>query len=76
MGVNRVKKDDAIVARNSKDKDNVNGVKHDVAVLTNDDNRVDSDDIGGNDNANNGADNNDNKNADNDNNDAVFTGLN
>ncbi len=74
--MNRVKKDSAVVARNSKDKDDVNGVEHDVAVLTNDDNRVDSDDIGGNDDANNGADDDDNKNTDDDNDDAVFTRLN
>ncbi len=76
FGVNRVKKDGAIVACNGEDKDNVNGVKHNVAVLTNNDDRVDSNDIGGNDDTNNGADDNDNKNTDHDNNDAVFTRLN
>ncbi len=76
FGVNRVKKDGAVVACNGKDKDNINGVEHDVAVFTNDDDRVNSDDIGGDDDANNGADNNDNKNTDNDNNDAVFMRLN
>jgi hypothetical protein len=71
--VNRVKKDGAVVARNGEDEDDINGVKHDVAVLTNNDNRVDSDDIGGDDDANNGADNNDDKNTDDNNNNAVFT---
>ncbi len=76
FGVNRVKKDGAIVARNGKDKDDVNGVKHDVSILTNDNNRVDSNDIGGDDDANNSADDNNNKNTDNNNDDAVFTRLN
>ncbi len=75
FGVNRVKKDGAVVARNGKDKDDVDGAEHDVAVLTNDDDRVDSNNIGGNDDANNGVDDNDNKNTDNDNDDAVFTRL-
>ncbi len=75
FGVNRVKKDGAVVARNGKDEDDVDGVKHDVAVLTNDDNWVDSDDIGGYNDANNNADDEDNKNTDNNNN-AVFTRLN
>ncbi len=76
LGVNRVKKDGTIVARNGKDKDNVDGVEHDVAILTNDNDRVDSDDIGGDNDANNGADDNDNKNTDGNNNNAVFTRLN
>ncbi len=76
FGVNRVKKDGAVVAHNGKDEDNVNGVEHDVAVLTNDDDRVDSDNIGGNNDANNSADDNDNKNTDDDDNNAVFTRLN
>ncbi len=76
FGVNRVKKVGAVVARNGKDKDDVDGVEHDVAVLTNDVNRVDSNNIGGNDDANNGADDNDNKNTNDDNDDAVFTRLN
>ena len=76
FGVNRVKKDGTIVARNGEDEDDVNGVKHNVAILTNDNNRVNSNDIGGDNDANNGADIDDNKNTDNDNNDAVFTRLN
>jgi hypothetical protein len=76
FGVNRVEKDGAIVARNGKDEDNVDGVEHNVAVLTNDNNRVNSNNIGGDNDANNGADNNDNKNTDNNNNNAVFTPLN
>ncbi len=61
FGVNRDKKDGAIVACNGEDEDNVNGVEHNVAVLTNNNDRVDSNNIGGNDDANNGADNNNNK---------------
>jgi hypothetical protein len=76
FGVNRVKKDGAVVACNGKDKDNVNEVKHDVAVLTHDDNKVDSNNIGSNDDANNGADNNNNKNTDDNDNNAIFTRLN
>ncbi len=76
FGVNRVKKDGAVVARNGKDEDNVNGVEHNVAILTNDDDRVDSNDIGGDNDANNSADDNDNKNTDDDDNNAVFTHLN
>ncbi len=77
FGVNRVKKDGAVVARNGKDKDDVDGVEHDVAVLTDDNNRVDSNDIGGDNDANkNGADDNDNKNTDDHNNNAIFTRLN
>ncbi len=76
LGVNRVKKDGAVVARNGKDKDDFDGVEHNVAVLTNNNDRVDSNNIGGNNDANNGADNNDNKNTDDDDDDAVFTRLN
>ncbi len=76
FGVNRVKKDGAIVACNGEDEDNVDGVEHDVAVLTNNNDRVNSDDIGGEDDANNGADDDDNKNTDDDDNDAVFRHLN
>jgi hypothetical protein len=75
--VNRVKKDGAVVARNGEDEDDVNGVEHDVAVLTDNNNRVDTDNIGGDNDANNGADNEDNKNTDdNDDDNAVFTRLN
>ncbi len=74
--VNRVKKDGAIVARNDKDKDDVDGVEHDVAVLTNNNDRVDSNDIDGDNDANNSADDDDNKNTDDNNNDTVFTCLN
>ncbi len=74
--VNRVKKDGAVVARNGKDKDNVDRVEHNVAILTNDNDRVDSNNIGGDNDANNSADDNDNKNTDNDTNDSVFTCLN
>ncbi len=76
FGVNRVKKDGAIVARNGKDEDDVDRVELNVAVLTNNDNRVDSNDIGSNDDANNSADDDDNKNTDNDDNNTVFTRLN
>ncbi len=76
MGVNRVKKDRAIVARNSKDEDDVDRVEHDVAVLTDNNDRVDSNDIGGNNDANNSAEDNDNNNTNNNDNDAVFTRLN
>ncbi len=76
MGINRVKKEGAIVARNGEDKDDVDGVEHDIAILTNKDDRVDSNDISGNDDANNRADNDDNKNTDDNNDNAVFTRLN
>ncbi len=76
MGVNRVKKDGTIVARNGEDEDSINGVEHNVAILTNDDDRVDSDDIDGNNDTNNGADDDDNKTTDDDDDDAVFTLLN
>ncbi len=55
FGVNRVKKDGAVVARNGKDEDDVDGVEHNVAVLTNDNNRVNSNNIGGDNDANNGV---------------------
>jgi hypothetical protein len=58
------------------DEDDVDRVEHTVTVFINDDNRVDSDDIGGNNDANNGADDDDNKNTDDDDKDAVFTCLN
>ncbi len=74
--VNRVKKDGAVVARNGKDKDDVDGVKHDVTVLTNNNDRVNSNDIGSDDDTNNGADDNNNKNTDDDDEDAVFMRLN
>ncbi len=74
--VNRVKKVGAVVACNGKDKDDVDGVKHNVAILTNNDDRVNSNNIGSDDDANNGADDNDNKNTDDNNDNAVFTRLN
>jgi hypothetical protein len=76
FGVNRVKKDGAVVAHNCKDENDIDGVEHDVAVLTNNDDRVDSNDIGGNNDANNGADDANNKNTDDNDDDTVFTHLN
>ncbi len=76
FGVNRVKKDGAVVARNGKDEDDVDGVEHDVAVLTNDNDRVDSDNIAGDNDANKGAEDDDNKNTHDKENNTVFTCLN
>ncbi len=75
FGVNRVKKDGTVVALNGEDEDDVDRVEHDVAVLTDNNDRVDSNNIGGNDDTNNGADDDDNKKTDNNDDDAVFTCL-
>ncbi len=75
--VNRVKKDRAVVTRRGDDEIYVDWVEHDVAILTDDNDRVGSNDIDGDDDANNSADIDDHKNTDNDNkDDAVFTRLN
>ncbi len=74
--VNRVKKDRAIVTRRGDNEIYVDWVEHDVAILTEDNNRVGSDDIDGDNDANNSADINDYKNTDNNDEDAVFTRLN